>query len=209
MSPIFTVIIIILALLAVLDLIVGVANDAVNFLNSALGAKVAPMKVILGVAALGILVGVVTSNGMMEVARKGVFYPEMFSFNEIMFLFAGVMLADVILLNTFNSLGLPTSTTVSLIFELLGSAVAVAVYKISQDSGLTIADVGQFINSGKALVMISGILVSVAISFVVGSVLMYFSRMLFSFRYAKAFSRYGAFWCGISIVGILYFAIFK
>ena len=209
MSPIFTVIIIILALLAILDLIVGVANDAVNFLNSALGAKIAPMKVILGVAALGILIGVITSNGMMEVARKGVFYPEMFTFNEIMFLFAGVMLTDVILLNTFNSLGLPTSTTVSLIFELLGSAVAVAVYKISQDSGLSLADIGQFINSGKALVMISGILISVAISFVVGAVLMYFSRMLFSFRYAKAFSRYGAVWCGVSIVGILYFAIFK
>ena len=209
MSPIFTVIIIILALLAILDLIVGVANDAVNFLNSALGAKVAPMKVILGVAAVGILLGVVTSNGMMEVARKGVFYPEMFTFTEIMMLFGGVMLTDVILLNTFNSLGLPTSTTVSLIFELLGSAVAVAVYKVSNDSGLTIADIGQFINSGKALVMISGILVSVAISFVVGSVLMYFSRMLFSFRYQKAFSRYGAIWCGVSIVGILYFAIFK
>ena len=187
MSPIFTVIIIILALLAILDLIVGVANDAVNFLNSALGAKVAPMKVILGVAAVGILLGVVTSNGMMEVARKGVFYPEMFTFTEIKMLFGGVMLSDVILLNTFNSLGLPTSTTVSLIFELLGSAVAVTVYKVSNDSGLTIADIGQFINSGKALVMISGILVSVAISFVVGSVLMYFSRILFSFRYQKTF----------------------
>lgn len=209
MSPIFTVIIIILALLAILDLIVGVANDAVNFLNSALGAKVAPMKVILGVAALGILLGVVTSNGMMEVARKGVFYPEMFTFTEIMMLFGGVMLTDVILLNTFNSLGLPTSTTVSLIFELLGSAVAVTVYKVSNDTGLTIADIGQFINSGKALVMISGILVSVAISFVVGSVLMYFSRMLFSFRYQRAFSRFGAMWCGVSVVGILYFAIFK
>lgn len=209
MSPIFTVIIIILALLAILDLIVGVANDAVNFLNSALGAKVAPMKVILGVAALGILLGVVTSNGMMEVARKGVFFPEMFTFTEIMMLFGGVMLTDVILLNTFNSLGLPTSTTVSLIFELLGSAVAVTVYKVSNDAGLTIADIGQFINSGKALVMISGILVSVAISFVVGSVLMYFSRMLFSFRYQRAFSRFGAMWCGVSVVGILYFAIFK
>ena len=209
MSPIFTVIIIILALLAILDLIVGVANDAVNFLNSALGAKVAPMKVILGVAALGILLGVVTSNGMMEVARKGVFYPEMFTFTEIMMLFGGVMLTDVILLNTFNSLGLPTSTTVSLIFELLGSAVAVTVYKVSNDAGLTIADIGQFINSGKALVMISGILVSVAISFVVGSVLMYFSRMLFSFRYQRAFSRFGAMWCCVSVVGILYFAIFK
>lgn len=209
MSPIFTVIVIILTLLAILDLIVGVANDAVNFLNSALGAKVAPLKVILGVAALGILLGVVTSNGMMEVARNGVFFPGMFSFNEIMFLFAGVMLADVILLNTFNSLGLPTSTTVSLIFELLGSAVAVAVYKIASDSSLNLADLGMFINSGKALVLISGILVSVVIAFVTGSVIMYFTRIIFSFKYAEAMRKYGALWCGVSIVGILYFAIFK
>lgn len=209
MSPIFTVILIILALLAVLDLIVGVANDAVNFLNSALGAKVAPMKVILGVASLGIMLGVVTSNGMMEVARNGVFFPGMFTFQEIMFLFAGVMLADVILLNTFNSLGLPTSTTVSLIFELLGSAVAVAAYKVVQDSSLNISDLGVYINSGKALVLISGILVSVLIAFVTGSVLMYISRIIFSFRYARAMKRIGAVWCGISIVGILYFAIFN
>lgn len=209
MNPIFTVIVIILALLAILDLIVGVANDAVNFLNSALGAKVAPIRTILSVAALGILLGVVTSNGMMEVARNGVFFPAMYSFNEIMFLFAGVMLADVILLNTFNSLGLPTSTTVSLIFELLGSAVAVAVFKITNDSSLSISDIGMFINSGKALVLISGILVSVVIAFATGSILMYFSRMLFSFRYANAMKKYGALWCGVSIVGILYFAIFK
>lgn len=209
MSPIFTVIIIILALLAILDLIVGVANDAVNFLNSALGAKVAPMKVILGVAAVGILLGVVTSNGMMEVARKGVFYPDMFTFTEVMFLFAGVMLADVILLNTFNTLGLPTSTTVSLIFEMLGSAVAITTFKIMNDNGLSFADMGTYINSGKALTMISGILISVVVAFITGSVLMYLSRLLFSFRYQKAFNKFGALWCGISVVGILYFAVFK
>ena len=209
MSPIFTVIIIVLALLAILDLIVGVSNDAVNFLNSALGAKVAPMKVILAVASVGILIGVITSNGMMEVARSGVIHPEMFTFHEIMFLFAGVMLTDVILLNTFNSLGLPTSTTVSLISELLGSAVAVASFKIFADPDLSISDLGTFINSGKALVIISGILLSVVIAFTVGSIIMYFSRILFTFRYAKALKRYGAVWCGISIVGILYFAIFQ
>ena len=209
MSPIFTVIVVILAILAILDLIVGVANDAVNFLNSALGAKVAPMRTILSVAAIGILVGVVTSNGMMEVARSGVFHPGMFAFSDIMILFVGMMMADVILLNTFNSLGLPTSTTVSLVFELLGSAVAVAMFKIWNDPVLRIADLGLFINSGKALVIISGILMSVGISFVVGSVLMYFSRIIFTFRYAQALKKFGAAWCGISVVGILYFAIFK
>lgn len=119
MDPIFIVIVVILAALAILDLIVGVSNDAINFLNSALGSKVAPRNVILTVAALGILVGVLTSSGMMEVARNGVFHPGSFTFSEIMILFVGMMISDVILLNTFNSLGLPTSTTVSLVFELL------------------------------------------------------------------------------------------
>lgn len=209
MEPIFIVIVVILALLAVLDLIVGVANDAINFLNAALGAKVAPHNVILFVAAVGIIVGVLTSSGMMEVARNGVFYPGQFTFAEIMVLFVGVMLADVVLLNTFNSLGLPTSTTVSLVFELLGSAVAIALYKIATDSGLTINDLGDFINSGKAMVIISGILVSVVIAFTVGGILMYISRLIFTFRYNKMFSRLGAMWCGISLTGIIYFALFK
>lgn len=209
MEPIFIVIVVILALLAVLDLIVGVANDAINFLNAALGAKVAPHNVILFVAAAGIIVGVLTSSGMMEVARNGVFYPGQFTFAEIMVLFVGVMLADVVLLNTFNSLGLPTSTTVSLVFELLGSAVAIALYKIATDSGLTINDLGDFINSGKAMVIISGILVSVVIAFTVGGILMYISRLIFTFRYNKMFSRLGAMWCGISLTGIIYFALFK
>lgn len=209
MEPIFIVIVVILALLAVLDLIVGVANDAINFLNAALGAKVAPHNVILFVAAAGIIVGVLTSSGMMEVARNGVFYPGQFTFAEIMVLFVGVMLADVVLLNTFNSLGLPTSTTVSLVFELLGSAVAIALYKIATDTGLTINDLGDFINSGKAMVIISGILVSVVIAFTVGGVLMYISRLIFTFRYNKMFTRLGAMWCGISLTGIIYFALFK
>lgn len=209
MDPIFIVIVVILALLAVLDLIVGVANDAINFLNAAMGAKVAPHRVILAVAALGIIVGVLTSSGMMEVARSGVFHPGQFTFAEIMILFVGMMLSDVILLNTFNSLGLPTSTTVSLVFELLGSAVAIAAFKIYHDASLTVNDLGQFINSGKAMVIISGILVSVAIAFTVGGILMYISRMIFTFRYKKMFSRLGAMWCGISLTGIVYFAMFK
>ena len=192
MSPIFTIIMVILAVLAILDLIVGVSNDAINFLNSSLGSKVASIKVILIVAAFGILAGVLTSSGMMEVARNGVFHPEMFTFKEVMFLFVGVMLADVILLNTFNALGLPTSTTVSLIFELLGSAVAVAIFKISADSTLTLANIDEFINTGKALGMITGILCSVVLAFVSGSVLMYISRLIFTFRYANAMKRYKA-----------------
>ena len=209
MDPIFTVIVVILAVLAVLDLIVGVSNDAVNFLNSALGCKVAKRWIILTVACVGIMLGVVTSNGMMEVARNGVFHPGMFTFTEIMVLFVGIMLTDVIVLNTFNSLGLPTSTTVSLVFELLGSSLAVAAYKIWNSPDMSFADLAEFINAGKAMVIISGILSSVVIAFTVGAVLMYISRIIFSFKYAKSLKRYGAAWCGISIVGIVYFAIFK
>ena len=146
MSPLFTVIVIILAVLAIIDLIVGVSNDAINFLNSALGSKVAKRWIILTVAAAGILLGVLTSNGMMEVARNGVFHPEMFTFENVMILFVAVMLADVVLLNTFNALGLPTSTTVSLIFELLGASIAVAMFTIWNDPSLSFADLGNYIN---------------------------------------------------------------
>ncbi|MFI3239584.1 MAG: inorganic phosphate transporter [Bacteroidales bacterium] len=209
MDPIFTVIVVILAALAILDLIVGVSNDAINFLNAAIGSKVAPLRVIMIIAAMGIIMGVLTSNGMMEVARNGIFNPGMFTFNEIMFLFLGVMMADVILLNTFNLLGLPTSTTVSLVFELLGSAVAVAIYKVANSAELGYTAIGTFINSDKALAIISGILMSVVIAFVVGTVLMYISRLIFTFRYAKQLRRYGAMWCAIAMVGILYFSVIK
>lgn len=209
MDSIFVVILVVLAVLAVLDLVVGVTNDAVNFIGASLGTKIASKRTILMVASVGIMVGVITSNGMMEVARSGVYHPEMFTFSEVMMLLVGAMLADVILLNTFNMLGLPTSTTVSLIFELLGSAVAVACYKVANDSSLTLADVGTFINSGKALAMISAILVSVVLSFLVGIIIMYISRILFSFRYEKRMNKFGSLWCGAALVGILYFAIFK
>lgn len=209
MSPLFTVIVIILAVLAIVDLIVGVSNDAINFLNSALGSRVAKRWVILTVAAAGILLGVLTSNGMMEVARNGVFHPGMFTFENVMILFVAVMLSDVVLLNTFNALGLPTSTTVSLIFELLGASIAVAMFNIWNDPSLSFADLGDYINTEKAMVMISGILSSVVIAFTVGAILMYVSRVIFSFKYAKSMRRYGAVWCGLAIVGIIYFAIFK
>ena len=209
MSPLFTAIVVILALLAVMGIVVGVANDAVNFLNSALGSKVAPRRVILWVAAAGILVGTLTSSGMMEVARSGVFYPGQFSFQEIMMLFLGMMLGNVLLLDLYNTLGLPTSTTVSMVFGLLGATVAAALFRIAGDPGTSLQDLSQFINTGKAMVIIAAILLSVALAFVAGTLFMYISRLIFSFRYAAVFRRWGAVWCGISLAGILYFALFK
>lgn len=209
MSAIYTFIVVVLLLLAVGGLMVGVSNDAVNFLNSATGAKAAPRKVILAIASLGIIVGALTSSGMMEVARSGVFHPEMFTFHEVMMLFLGVMFANVILLDVFNSLGLPTSTTVALVFGLLGSAIAVSVVKINANDALTMSDMSQFINSGKALAMISGILMSVVIAFVTGTILMFLSRLIFTFRYQKSFRRWGSLWCGVAFTIIIYFALFK
>ena len=207
MPTIFTVLLVVLAVLAILDLIVGVANDAINFLNSALGSRVATFRTIVSVAAVGIMVGVLTSHGMMEVARTGVFHPQHFTFNEVMMLYAGVMFSMVILLNGFNKLGLPTSTTVSMIFGLLGAALGVSVFKLWY--GNSAVGVSEMVNTAKALGMISAILVSVVLSFAAGSIVMYFSRLLFTFRYAQQFKRYGALWCGIAIVGIFYFAVFK
>ena len=206
MDNIYLIIVIVLLGLAALDLIVGVANDAVNFLNSSIGSKVAPLWVILTVASVGVLVGSLFSSGMMEIARSGVFYPGMFTFPQIMMLFLAVMATDVILLDVFNTLGLPTSTTVSLIFELLGAAVAVALVNIWQtDSGVLI----DYINSGKALTIISGILISVVIAFGVGSIVMWISRVTFSFKYKTSFKYIGAIWGGIALTAISYFAIFK
>ena len=200
-------IVITLALLAVMGIIVGVSNDAVNFLNSAFGSKAAKKNVILTIASIGVMVGVMTSSGMMDVARSGVFYPAMFTYQEIMILFLGMMLSNIILLDIYNSLGLPTSTTVSLVFGLLGSAMALALYNIW--GGTTDASLGDFINSGKALAIVSGILLSVVLAFFTGHLLMYISRLIFSFRYHKIFSRFGALWCGITLAGIIYFTVFK
>ena len=206
MDTIYIVIVIVLLGLAALDLVVGVANDAVNFLNSSIGSKVAPLWVILTVASIGVLIGSLFSSGMMEIARSGVFHPGMFTFPQIMMLFLAVMVTDVILLDVFNTFGLPTSTTVSLIFELLGAAVAVALVNIWQtDSGLLI----DYINTGKAFAIISGILVSVVIAFAFGSGIMWVSRLVFSFKYKKSFNYFGALWGGIALTAITYFAIFK
>ena len=175
MSPLFTSIVIVMGLLAVMGIVVGVANDAVNFLNSALGSKAAPRRVILWIAAAGILVGTLTSSGMMEVARSGVFYPGQFSFPEIMMLFLGMMLGNILLLDIYNTLGLPTSTTVSMVFGLLGAGVAAALYHIWGDPAASVSDLSQYINTGKAMAIIAAILLSVALAFAAGSLFMYVS----------------------------------
>ena len=207
MSAIYLFAVVVLSLLAIGGLYVGVSNDAVNFLNSAIGSKAAPKKVILSIASIGILVGALTSSGMMEVARSGVYYPQFFTFHEVMILFLGVMFANVILLDVFNSLGLPTSTTVALVFGLLGSAIAVTIFKdpvIGADGNPEV-----LINSGKALAMIAAILLSVVLAFITGTILMFLSRLLFTFRYHKQLSRFGAVWCGVAFTIIVYFALIK
>ncbi len=208
METLYIIIVFVLFGLAISDLIVGVSNDAVNFLNSAIGSKAAPFRLIIAIAALGILLGATFSSGMMEVARKGIFHPENFYFSEIMIIFLAVMITDIILLDLFNTFGMPTSTTVSIVFELLGAAVAITVIKISHSSE-SIQDMGTYINSGRALLIISGILVSVIVAFTVGAVVQYFSRLLFSFNYEKTMKYVGAVWGGIAISFITYFIIVK
>ncbi len=209
MSALYTIMLAVLAILAVSGLYVGVTNDAVNFLNAAIGSKVAKMRTILAVASVGIIIGVLTSTGMMEVARSGMFNPALFTFHEIMILYVSVMFANVILLDIYNSLGLPTSTTVALVFSLLGAAIAVSLYKISGDPSLSIGSLGGFINTTRAMGVISAILLSVIIAFVFGTFVMWLSRLLFSFRYFAVFRKAGAMWCGLSFTAIAYFAVFK
>ena len=209
MGEIYYVMIGILALLAISGLYVGVTNDAVNFLNSAIGSRAAKFRTILLVASVGILVGALTSSGMMDVARHGMFHPALFTFKEVMMLYVSVMFANVILLDLYNSLGLPTSTTVSLIFCLLGSAIAVALYKIGADPNISYLELGNYINTAKAMGIVSGILLSVILAFTMGTIVMWISRLIFSFRYVKMLRRFGAIWCGMSFTAILYFALFK
>ena len=209
MIEIYIVVVAVLAILAVSGLYVGVTNDAVNFLNSAIGSKAAKMRTIIIVASVGIIIGAMTSSGMMEVARSGMFNPSLFTFKEVMLLYVGVMIANVVLLDLYNSLGLPTSTTVSLIFCLLGSAVAVSLYKISTEPNVTFAMLGEYINTSRAMGIVSAILLSVVLAFICGTIVMYISRIIFSFRYVKMLNRVGAIWCGASITSIVYFALFK
>ena len=208
MESYFILILAFLALLAAFDLFVGVSNDAVNFLNSAIGSRIASFKTIMIVASLGVLIGATFSSGMMEIARSGVFNPQMFTFSEIIVIFFAVMVTDVLLLDIFNSFGLPTSTTVSIVFELLGGAVAAAAYKIwlQGDSFLTIAS---YINNEKALAIISGILVSVVVAFVAGTVVQYICRLIFTFDFDRVYRKIGGIFGGIALTSIFYFLVMK
>ena len=208
MEQYYLILVVVLFALAISDLVVGVSNDAVNFLNSAIGSKAAPKWLIFSVAGLGVLIGATFSSGMMEVARKGIFNPDMFVFSEVMIIFLSVVIADVILLDLFNTLGLPTSTTVSMVFELLGASVAASAIKIIR-SGQNVLGLSNYINTEKAFAIISGIFLSVAIAFVVGSVVQYITRIIFSFRIKKTLPYYGALFGGLSIAAMTHFLIIK
>lgn len=204
----YIIILIVLFALAFSDLIVGVANDAVNFLNSAVGSKAAPRRVILAIAAIGIIAGTMFSGGMMEVARKGIFNPHMFTLYDVMMIFLAVMFTDVLLLDLYNTFGLPTSTTVSLVFELLGAAVAVSLIKIGADVSSKLS-LGNFINSSRAFEIITGIFISVGIAFTFGTVIQFITRLIFTFKYKKRLKYYGAVFSSIAITVILYFIVIK
>lgn len=207
METIYYGFVVFLFVLAIFDLMVGVSNDAVNFLQSAIGAKVAKFKTILTIAAIGIFTGAAMSNGMMEVARNGVFHPSFFSFQDVMFIFLAVMASDIVLLDIFNTLGMPTSTTVSMVFELLGGTFALALMKVAGDPSLHVADL---MNTSKALTMIMAIFVSVAIAFVVGAFVQYISRTLFTFVYKNNSLKWkiGIFG-GLAFTAIIYFMLIK
>lgn len=207
-ETIFIVLVGFLLLLACIDLFVGVSNDAVNFLNSAVGCRIAPLQVVLVVASLGVLIGATFSSGMMEVARSGMFRPEMFSFYDVMLIFCAVMMADVLLLNTFNSLGLPTSTTVSIVFELLGAAVMASAYKLSQ-TGMSYTEIFEFIKTERAATIVSAILISVVVAFFSGAIIQFILRLLFSFRFQNAYKYLGGVFCGFSVTAIVYFLVMK
>jgi len=209
MDNLYLIMVLILGLLAVSDLIVGVANDAANFLNSAVGCRVASRRVILSVASIGIFIGTFFGSGMMEIAKSGVFHPNMFHFHDVMILFLAVLVADILILDVYNSLGLPTSTTVSLVFELLGAAVVTGLFVIYKDPNALSPNLADYINSTRALVLLSAIFSSVVVALVCGAVLMYVSRLIFTFNYERNFKYVGAIWCGLSFAAITYFAIFK
>ena len=206
MTEIYFIIVAFLLMLAVFDLFVGVSNDAVNFLNSAVGAKVAKYRTILIVASLGVVIGAIMSSGMMDVARHGIMRPENYSFHEVMTIFLAVMVTDVIVLDIFNTLGMPTSTTVSLVFELLGGTFILAMLKMSADPTLAISDL---LNSDKALSVIIAIFVSVAIAFFFGALVQWISRIIFTFNYRRHLRWSIAIFGGIAFTTLSYFILIK
>ncbi|WP_273568925.1 inorganic phosphate transporter [Maribacter halichondriae] len=208
MDNIYFLMIVALAILAVADLVVGVSNDAVNFLNSAIGSKAISFRSMMIVASLGIFIGAVFSSGLMEVARKGIFVPGEFMFSEIMIIFMAVMITDILLLDFFNTLGMPTSTTVSIVFELLGAAVAMALIKIGADNG-SVSELYNYINTAKATEIILGILLSVVVAFSVGALVQYVSRALLSFNFERKSKWVGAVFGGVALAAITYFIFIK
>ena len=208
MHDYYLILVIILGILAIADLMVGVSNDAVNFLNSAIGSKVVSFKTLMIIASLGVAFGAMSSSGMMEVARKGIFNPEMFIFSEIMIIFLAVMITDILLLDVFNSYGLPTSTTVSIVFELLGAAVIVSLIKISNIDD-AVVDLANYINTTKATQIILGIFLSVVVAFSIGAIVQFISRLVLSFRFQNKSKWLGSFFGGIAITSIFYFIIIK
>ncbi|MBT4324468.1 MAG: inorganic phosphate transporter [Cryomorphaceae bacterium] len=208
MESIYFLILIALIGLAFADLIVGVSNDAVNFLNSAIGSKVLSFKTIMIVASIGIFIGCVFSSGMMEVARKGIFNPGEFMFSEIMIIFMAVMITDILLLDFFNTIGMPTSTTVSIVFELLGASVAMALIKIGVDNG-SFSDLAIYINTSKATQIILGILLSVFVAFTIGAIVQWISRLLLSYDFKRKATWIGAVFGGIALTAISYFILMK
>lgn len=208
MDNIYFIMLIALATLAIADLVVGVSNDAVNFLNSAVGSKAISFRTIMIVASLGIACGAIFSSGMMEVARKGIFNPGEFYFDEIMFIFMAVMITDILLLDFFNTLGMPTSTTVSIVFELLGAAVAMSLIKIGADGG-SFWEVVNYINTSKAFQIIMGILLSVVVAFSIGAIVQWISRILLSYDFEKKSKWVGALFGGVALSAITYFIFMK
>ena len=207
METFYLFLIIFLFVLAVFDLSVGVSNDEVNFMNSAIGSKAASFKVIMVIAAIGIFVGASLSNGMMDIARHGIYQPQHFYFSEIMCILLAVMLTDVVLLDIFNSLGMPTSTTVSLVFELLGGTVAISLIKIANSNGAL--QLGDLLNTDKAFTVILAIFLSVAIAFFFGAIVQYISRLIFTFNYKKHMNYFIGLFGGLAATSILYFMLIK
>jgi len=208
MENVYFLMLVTLALLAIVDIVVGVSNDAINFLNSAIGSKVLSFRTIMIVSSIGIFIGAVYSSGMMEVARKGIFNPGEFYFDEIMMIFLAVIMTDILLLDFFNTLGLPTSTTVSIVFNLLGAAIVMSLIKIAENNE-SVLDLANYINTEKATMIIAGILLSVLIAFSIGVIVQWISRLIFSFQYQKKLKNFGFVFGGIALTAITYFIFIK
>ncbi len=203
---IYLIMVVFLGMLAIFDLWVGVSNDAVNFLNGAVGAKAAKFKTVIAIAAAGVFFGCALSDGMMDIARHGIFNPQYFTFHEVMIIFIAVMITDIVLLNIFNSFGMPTSTTVSLVFEMLGAAFALSVVKMVGEGGLPFSE---YLNTAKALEVILAIFFSVPIAFIFGALVQYIARIIFTFNIHKGLGLKVGIFGGVAITAIVYFMLFK